>query len=93
MEKKLKTMRIVVQVKPRSRETKLVQGSDGTLTMNVAAPPKKGKANRLIVKWLSKKLGKSSSQVQIVAGYHSNTKTVEILDVSEAELSQIIATA
>ncbi len=85
-------MRIVVQVKPRSRDTRLVQESDGTLMMNVAAPPEKGKANRLIVKWISKKPGKSSSQVQIVAGHHSNTKTIEILETSEAELSRILAT-
>jgi hypothetical protein len=62
-----------------SRETKLLAESDGTFTMYVAAPPEKGKANREIVKWLSKKLGKSSSQVRIVAGAYSNKKVIEIL--------------
>lgn len=82
-------MRLTVQVKPLSKETKLISEHDGTLTMHVAAPPAKGKANREIVKWISKKLKKPSFQVRIVAGLHSNRKIIEIVGVNEAELTQI----
>jgi hypothetical protein len=51
---------------------------DGAVTMRVHAPPVKGKANREIVKWLSKKLRRPTSQIRIVAGTRSNLKTVEI---------------
>lgn len=83
-------MRLLIYVKPLSRETKLLSEPDGTFTMYVAAPPEKGKANREIVKWLSKKLRKPSSQVRIIAGVYSNKKIVEILGVEEVELARIL---
>jgi uncharacterized protein (TIGR00251 family) len=54
--------------------------------MHVAAPPSKGKANREIVKWFSRNLGVSSSNVRIVSGLHSNLKVIEIFGVDEGEL-------
>jgi uncharacterized protein (TIGR00251 family) len=83
-------MRLTVQAKPLSKETKLISEPDGTLTMHVAAPPVKGKANQQIVKWISKKLKKPSSQVRIVAGLYSNTKIIEIFEVDETEITQIL---
>ena len=55
--------------------------------MHVAAPPMKGKANREIIKWLSKKLQTSSSNVQVIAGLHSTMKTIEIAGMTEAEIA------
>jgi len=60
---------------------------DGTLTIHVAAPPVKGKANREIVRWLSKRLRTSSSNVQLVAGLHSNVKVIEIRGMTETEIA------
>jgi uncharacterized protein (TIGR00251 family) len=77
-----------VHVKPLSHETKLIRELDGTITMHVAAPPSKGKANREIVKWLSRRLRVSSSSVRIVGGFHSNLKVLEILGVDEAEIKK-----
>ena len=39
-------VRLTVHVKPLRNETKLFCEPDGTLTIHVAAPPVKGKANR-----------------------------------------------
>ena len=78
-------VRLTVHVKTLRNETKLLCEPDGTLTIHVAAPPVKGKANREIVKWLSKKLRTSSSNVQLVAGFHSNVKVIEITGLTEAE--------
>jgi uncharacterized protein YggU (UPF0235/DUF167 family) len=36
----------------------------------------------MIVKWLSKKLRRPSSQIRIVAGTRSNLKTVEIVGMN-----------
>ena len=82
------SVRLTIFVKARSPETKLIEEPDGTITLHVTAPPAKGKANREIVKWLAKKLGRSSSQVRIVAGFHSNTKVMEMLDISQAEVAK-----
>ena len=77
---------MTVHVKPLRNETKLLCEPDGTLTIHVAAPPLKGKANREIVRWLSKRLRISSSNVQLVAGTHSNVKVIEITGMTEAEI-------
>jgi len=83
-------VRLTVHVKPLRNETKLVCEQDGTLTMHVAAPPVRGKANREIVRWLSKTLRLSSSNVQLVAGFHSNVKAIEITGMTEAEIAAVL---
>jgi uncharacterized protein (TIGR00251 family) len=83
-------VRLTMHVKPLRNETKLLCEPDGTLTIHVAAPPVKGKANREIVRWLSKRLRISSSNVQLVAGFHSNVKVVEITRVTEAEIASVL---
>ena len=80
-------VRLTVHVKPLRSETRLVSEQDGTLTMHVAAPPVKGKANHEIVRWLSKGLRTSSSNVQLIAGFHSNLKVIEIKGMTEAEIA------
>jgi uncharacterized protein (TIGR00251 family) len=76
-------IRIVVHVVPNAKETKLQLETDGSLLMRVNAPPVKGKANREIARWISKRLRKPSSQIRIVAGLASNTKTLDITGVDE----------
>ncbi len=83
-------VKLTVNVKPLRSETKLICEPDGTLTMHVAAPPVKGKANREITRWLSKRLRTSSSNVQLVAGFHSNVKVIEITGITEAEVAEIL---
>jgi len=81
---------LTVNVKPLRSETKLFCEPDGTLTIHVAAPPVKGKANREIVRWLSKRLRISSSNVQLVAGFHSNVKVIEIIGMTEVEIAAVL---
>ena len=83
-------VRLSINVKPRSRDTKLLVEPDGTITLHVVAPPVEGKANREVVRWLVKRLGKRSSEIRIVAGLRSNTKIIEITNMNKAELSRII---
>ena len=80
-------VRLTLNVKPLRSETKLLCEPDGTLTIHVAAPPVKGKANREIIRWLSKRLQTSSSNVQLVAGVYSNVKVIEITGMTEAEIA------
>ena len=77
-------------MKPLRNETKLFCEPDGTLTIHVAAPPTKGKANREIVRWFSKTLRTSSSNVQLVAGFYSNMKVIEITGMTEAEITAVL---
>lgn len=47
------------------------------MTVAVAAPPEKGKANLELIRFLSKKLKK---QVRIVSGFGNSSKILEITD-------------
>ncbi len=84
-------VRLTINVKPRSQEDKVIVEPDGTITLRVVAPPIEGKANRMVVRILAKRLGKSKSQVRIVAGLRSNVKIVEIANISKAEIFKQIA--
>ena len=86
----ISSVRLTLNVKPLRNETKLFCEPDGTLTIHVAAPPTKGKANREIVRWFSKTLRTSSSNVQLVAGFYSNMKVIEITGMTEAEITAVL---
>ncbi len=83
-------IRITIHVVPNAKETKVVLEPDGSITMRVHAPPFKEKANREIVKWLSKKLGRPNSQIRIVAGMHSNLKAVEITGMDRSSFLEVV---
>jgi len=83
-------IRLKLYVKTMRPETKLVSEPDNTLTLHLAAPPTKGKANRAIVKWLAKRLELSSSQVRIVIGIHSNSKVVEISGTTRGQAAMLL---
>jgi uncharacterized protein (TIGR00251 family) len=74
---------ITVHVIPNVSQTGILLEHDGGITMRVNAPPVKGKANREIVKWLSKKLGTPSSRIRIVAGLTSSLKVIAIIGMNE----------
>ena len=77
-------------MKPLRNETKLFCEPDGTLTIHVAAPPTKGKANREILRWFSKTLRTPSTNVQLVAGFYSSVKVIEITGMTEAEIAAVL---
>ena len=77
-----------IQVKPNSRKTELIIESDGTLVMHVAASPTDGKANREIVRWLAKRFRRPTSEVRLIGGLHSRTKTIAVLNIKSDELKE-----
>jgi uncharacterized protein (TIGR00251 family) len=83
-------VRFAVNVKTRSRENRLLVEQDGTLTLHIMAPPVEGKANRELVRWLAKRMRTRTSQVRIAAGVRSNTKIIEIVNMSKSEISRKI---
>jgi hypothetical protein len=64
-----------IKVIPNSRVEKVIEGEP--MVVKVREPPEKGKANKAVVKLLSKHFG---SRVRIVSGDKSRTKLVEILE-------------
>lgn len=68
----------------------MVVEPDGTITLHVLAPPIEGKANTEVVRSLAKRLGKTRSQVRIIAGFRSNVKIVEIVNMSKTEIHRLL---
>ena len=68
-------MRYSVKVKPNARETKIVDSKINEMTVQIAAPPDKNKANIELIKFLSKHFKK---KVKIVSGLTNRNKIVEV---------------
>lgn len=57
---------------------------DETVKIRIAAPPEKGKANKELIKFLSKELSVSKEQITIISG---KTEPVKLVKISDARKS------
>jgi hypothetical protein len=82
---------LTIRVTPRARKTEF-SGilDDGTVRIRVSAPPVEGKANRELIKFLSKVLKVRRNKIEIVAGKKSLDKIVSVIDLSAEEVQQRI---
>ena len=77
---------LTIRVTPRSRKTKIGGVlEDGTLRIRVAAPPVDGKANKELIKFLSKVLGVRKNKIEIVAGERGLDKIISIIGMPAHE--------
>jgi uncharacterized protein (TIGR00251 family) len=68
-----------VKVVPGSSRNAVVgEMADGTLKVNIAAPPEKGRANTALCDLLARHFGVARSAVTIVAGHGSPRKLVRV---------------
>ena len=83
-----------ITVKPKSKKKKLVEHwSEGEIIFNLKSPAKEGKANTELLKRLSKVLSISSSEVKIVAGHKSKTKTILVEGLSIEKVKLLLRAA
>ena len=67
-----------VKVTPGSSSTRVTGVRNGELCLTVNAPPEKGKANRELLKFLSKRLGVSRSMIVLKSGDIARHKVIVI---------------
>jgi hypothetical protein len=73
---------LTVRVVPRARATELQEIlPDGTLKIRIAATPTEGKANTLLIEFLSKIFHVHKSDIEIVAGAGCRDKLISITGV------------
>lgn len=74
-------MQIYVKAKPNAKVSKIVRWLDET-TVEIAihAPPKEGKANAELIRFLADKLDTSKTSISIVSGTMAKLKRVELPD-------------
>ena len=79
---------IRIKAKPNARHNQINGVIDGMLKVSVTTAPEKGKANKAIIKLLSKTLRIPSSRFEIVAGATSSMKKVMAIGMSPAEVRE-----
>jgi uncharacterized protein len=71
---------IKVKVVPGSSRSAVAgEMADGTLKVNVVAPPEKGRANDEVCQLLARHFGVERSAVSIVAGHANPRKLVKVI--------------
>jgi uncharacterized protein (TIGR00251 family) len=76
-----------VRVKPRSSRRAVLDCRDGVWQVSLTSPPEGGKANKELLKLLSKMLKVAVSQMEIQSGEKSRNKSIAIPGLSEEEIS------
>ncbi len=67
-----------IKVIPNSKVNKIVEQKDDFLKIKLNALPKKGKANRALIEFLSQEFKITKNKIQILAGEMSRIKMVKI---------------
>lgn len=75
-----------VRVVPRASRSEIVGPLEGALKVRIASPPVDGAANDELVRLFAKLLSVPKSDVQIVSGNSSKTKTIRITGATAEQL-------
>jgi len=79
-------MFLSVKVKPNAKVTKVVRWLDEkTVEIAIHAPPKEGKANAELIRFLSDKLDTSKTSINIVSGSMAKLKRVKFPNTCSLE--------
>ena len=75
-----RTIFLKIRVKTNSKVQKISynQFTDSWISINLISKPVKNKANKELIKLLSKKLNIATNQIQIIAGPKNANKTIQI---------------
>ena len=75
-----RTIFLKIRVKTNSKVQKISynQTTDSWISINLKSKPIKNKANKELIKLLSKKLNIATNQIQIIAGPKNANKTIQI---------------
>ncbi len=71
-----------VKVVPGSSQTAICGLYDDMIKIKVSAPPEKGKANKCLIEFLSKKLGVKKNAVSVITGATGPVKQIHITGLS-----------
>ncbi len=67
-----------MKVQPASGKNEIVGVEGDALKIKINAPPLKGKANKALVDFLSRKLGVKNRQVEIISGHTTKLKKIKV---------------
>jgi uncharacterized protein (TIGR00251 family) len=71
-------LRISVNVKPNSRESKIEKKGENVFLVYVKSPPHENRANQELIEIISEHFNVPKKRISIVAGFRSKNKILEI---------------
>lgn len=83
-------VRLSIRVVPRASRDRIGRGDGGQIRVWVTAPPAEGKANKAVIKLLSKRLGVPKSRLSIVSGASSRNKVLEVDGLEMGDVDRLI---
>ena len=75
-----------VRVTPKARANRVIGALGDAVKIGVTAPPTRGAANKALVKFLARRLGVRTSDVEILAGHTSRIKRVRVSGITAEEV-------
>ena len=79
-------------IQPRSSKNEVTGIFHNALKIRLTAPPVDGAANKACIRFFSKLLGVSPSEISIIQGFSSRNKTIEIIGRTEKQFREILKT-
>ncbi len=91
-DKSERTILLKIRVKTNSKLQKISynQFTDSWISINLISKPVKNKANKELIKLLSKKLNIANNQIQIIAGPKNTNKTIQISFYEDISIPKIL---
>ena len=85
-------IRLSAIIQPRSSNNKVTGIYNNALKIHLTSPPVDGAANKACIRFFSKLLGVSPSEITIIQGFSSRNKTIEVIGLTEKKFREIIKT-
>ena len=79
-----------VRVIPRARKNDITGWRDEALVVRLTAPPVGGAANKLLKRFLAKRLGIRPSDIEIVKGEKARGKVLRIDGLSQEDITRLL---
>jgi len=85
-------IRLSAIIQPRSSKNEVTGIYNNALKIHLTSPPVDGAANKACIRFFSKFLGVSPSEISIVQGFSSRNKTIEVIGLTEKQFREILKT-
>ena len=85
-------IRLSAIIQPRSSKNEVTGIYNNALKIRLTSPPVDGAANKACIRFFSKLLGVSPSEITIVQGFSSRNKTIEVIGLTEKQFREILKT-
>ena len=77
-------------IQPRSSKNEVTGVYKDALKIRLTSSPVDGKANKACLQFFAKWLGISPSEIRIVQGLSSKSKTIEVADLTKKQFQEIL---